>query len=179
MKWFMEMEIKDVSHLRSAYKKLLVQYHPDNNREKDTTSILQEINAEYEILFRRLKEGFEHSENYQKATDKTKQFYDWKKDRQIRDMIEKLCRFPGIEIEVCGIWIYVRGNTYLYKKELKGLGLTWNRQKKCWIIHWDDYYKRNSHVLSMDKIRTLYGSSVIMTEEEESTKYITKECAVK
>ena len=50
MNWFTESDLKDVNTLRSAYKKLLIKFHPDNNRE-DTTVQMQEINAEYDLLF--------------------------------------------------------------------------------------------------------------------------------
>ena len=50
MKWFRPEDLKDVNMFRTAYKKLLIKYHPDNNA-KDTTGIMQEINAEYDLLF--------------------------------------------------------------------------------------------------------------------------------
>lgn len=37
MKWFQEDDLKDVNTLRTAYKKLLLKFHPDNNAE-DTTA---------------------------------------------------------------------------------------------------------------------------------------------
>lgn len=85
MQWF-ENNIKDINDLRAAYKKLLIKYHPDNNVE-NTTGIMQEINAEYDVLFQRLKNTYEHSDTYEKQTDRQKQAYDWKKDRQIREII--------------------------------------------------------------------------------------------
>lgn len=51
MKWFRETEIQNVNDLRSAYKKLLIKYHPDNN-EEETSLQMQEINAEYDSLFK-------------------------------------------------------------------------------------------------------------------------------
>lgn len=104
MKWFRETEIQNVNDLRSAYKKLLIKYHPDNN-EEDTSLQMQEINAEYDSLFQRLKDSFEHSDTYYKTSDKYKQNYDWQKDTQIRNMILKLSYFTKIEVEICGVWI--------------------------------------------------------------------------
>ena len=72
MKWFRLEDLKDVNMLRTAYKKLLIKYHPDNNA-KDTTGIMQEINAEYDLLFQKLKDTYEHSESYEKQTDRQKQ----------------------------------------------------------------------------------------------------------
>lgn len=165
MKWFNTNEIRDLNDLRSAYKKLLIKYHPDNNTE-DTTADMQEINAEYASLFQQLKNGFEHSDYYEKATDRQKQNYSWEKDKQIREMILALSRLEGLVIEICGVWIYVRGNTKQHKKELRALGLTWNRQKECWIIHFDDYYRHGQQSMSMNYIREKYGSVFVKSAEK-------------
>ena len=160
MKWFNQEDLKDVNTLRAAYKRLLIKYHPDNNKN-DTTGMMQEINAEYDLLFQKLKDTYEHSDNYKKQTDRQKQAYDWEKDKQLRAIIVALSKFAGLEIELCGTWVYVRGETYPYRKELKVLGMNYNRQKKCWIIHFDDYYKYHKKSVSMSHIRDKYGSMII------------------
>ena len=165
MKWFKEDDLKDVNTLRSAYKKLLIKFHPDNNRD-DTTSIMQEINAEYDKLFQRLKATYESSASYATQTDRQKQSYDWEKDKQLRAIIRELSKFKGLEIELCGTWIYGRGDTYPYRKELKTLGLRFNPHKGCWIIHFDDYYQYHKNPVSMSYIRDKYGSVIIDTKEE-------------
>ena len=48
-KWL--MNLSSIDELRQRYKELLIKYHPDNNSE-DTTSIMQEINSEYENVWR-------------------------------------------------------------------------------------------------------------------------------
>lgn len=165
MKWFNVNEVKDLNSLRSVYKKLLIKYHPDNN-EEDTTAIMQEINAEYASLFQQLKNGFEQSGGYDKATDRQKQNYSWEKDRKIREMILALSKMEGLIIEICGVWIYVRGNTKQHSQGLRALGLTWNRQKECWIIHFDDYYKHGQQSMSMSYIREKYGSVFVKSAEK-------------
>ena len=86
MKWFSD-KIKEINELRAAYKKLLVKYHPDNHPEEDTTSIVQEINSEYSILFQQLKNAFEQSREYESTSERTRQTYDYSKDEKIREMI--------------------------------------------------------------------------------------------
>lgn len=169
MKWFRPEDLKDVNILRTAYKKLLIKYHPDNNA-KDTTGIMQEINAEYDLLFQKLKDTYEHSESYEKQTDRQKQAYDWEKDKQLRAVIVALSKFAGLEIELCGTWVYVRGETYPYRKELKDLGLRFNSHKRCWIIHFDDYYKYHKKPVGMSYIRSKYGSVIIQTDTREERR---------
>ena len=53
MKWF--QEINNLNELRKLYRKLVVKYHPDNGGSEET---IKEINAEYDCLFKRLKNDF-------------------------------------------------------------------------------------------------------------------------
>ena len=169
MKWFNQQDLIDVNTLRAAYKRLLIKYHPDNNKN-DTTDMMQEINAEYDLLFQKLKDTYENSEDYENQTDRQKQAYDWEKDKQLRAIIAALSKFAGLEIELCGTWVYVRGETYPYRKELKVLGMNYNRQKKCWIIHFDDYYKYHKKSVTMSHIRDKYGSVIIQTDAKEERR---------
>ena len=55
MKWF--KDISTLDHLRKRYKQLVVQHHPDNGGSDDA---IKEINSEYDILFKKLKNSYEH-----------------------------------------------------------------------------------------------------------------------
>lgn len=162
MKWF--KDVLTLNELRKKYKQLVIQFHPDNGGSED---ILKEINSEYNILFKKLKNSFEHSESYQQANDRQRQAYDSVKDQKIREMIVKLSRFQELTIELCGTWIWVSGNTKKYKEELKSLGLNYASQKKCWYIHWDEFVKRGTKSSSMSHIRSKYGSMIINTNTHE------------
>lgn len=162
MKWFKEVDSLD--ELRKLYRKLVVKHHPDNGGSEE---LIKEINNEYENIFKRLKEGYQHSESYQKATERQKQAYDSVKDQKLREMIVKLCRYPGLIIELCGVWLWVSGNTIAYKEELKKLGLHYAGNKKCWYIHYDDFVKHGKKPTSMSYIRSKYGSVIVHTEERD------------
>ena len=156
MKWF--KDINDLNELRKLYKKLVIKYHPDNNGDEE---IIKSINVEYDILFKKFKSGYENSESYKNTTEKQRQSYDSVKDRMLREMIVKLCRFPDLIIEICGVWIWVSGNTKAYKEELKALGLHYASGKKCWYIHYDDFVKYGKKSATMSYIRNRYGSVVV------------------
>ena len=166
MKWF--QEINNLNELRKLYRKLVVKYHPDNGGSEET---IKEINAEYDCLFKRLKNDFEHKDTYKNATDKQKQQYDWQKDRQIREMVMRLSKFKGITVEIIGVWIWV-SNCYEYRKELKELGFHWAKQKQMWYLHFDDFHKFSSKPASMGYIREKYGYVEVKfnTETEEKKK---------
>lgn len=166
MKWFQGIETLD--NLRKEYRRLVIKHHPDNGGSEDA---IKEINSEYDFLFKRLKDDFEHQNTYKNATEKQKQQYDWQKDKQIRDMVMQLSRFKGITIEIVGVWIWV-SNCYEYRKELKALGFHWAHKKQMWCIHFDDFYKRSPYSVPMSHIRAMYGSVEVKfkNEEEEHKK---------
>lgn len=162
MKWF--KDILTLDELRKKYKQLVIKFHPDNS---GSDAAIKEINSEYDILFKKLKNSFEHSESYQQSNDRQKQSYDSVKDLKIREMIIKLSRLQGLVIELCGVWLWVSGDTKRYKDELKSLGLHYASQKKCWYIHFDDFVKYGKKPSSMSHIRSKYGSTIINTNSQE------------
>lgn len=170
MKWFKDISRPD--ELRKLYRKLVVRYHPDNGGSEDD---IKEINAEYDILFKKMKNDFEQKDTYKNATDKQKQSYDWQKDAQIRETLMQLSRFRDITVEVIGVWIWV-SDCYPYRKELKALGFRWARQKQMWYRHFDDYHRFSAKPASMSYIRSKYGSVEIKFQEEkqEERELLTK-----
>ena len=140
-------------------------YHPDN--ANGSTEATQEINAEYDKLFKLLKDRHESKSADNKEsntkTDFNANMYDWKNDKALRETLQKIINFNGIEITICGQWLWVSGNTYSYKKELKEIGFKWASQKKMWFWHSEAFRKRSHKTLSMDAIRNYYGSTKVNT----------------
>lgn len=164
MKWFQEIHTSEL--LRKEYRRLVIKHHPNNGGSEDA---IKEINAEYDILFRKLKNDSEQQDAYSSATDRQKQTFDWQKDKQIRDMIIQLSKFKDIRVEIIGVWIWV-SDCYKYRKELKALGFRWAGQKKMWYLHFDDYYRSGSRPASMSHIRRKYGSVEVSFETDSSEK---------
>lgn len=147
-----------LEELRRQYKELLKKYHPDNTN--GSTAATQEINAEYDILFKTLKNRHENK------TDTTDTTYNANLDKALREILEKIINFEGINIEICGSWLWISGNTYTYKNTLKALNFKWANQKKMWYWHSEDYVKRTRKTVSMDFIREKYGSQEIQTQRQ-------------
>ena len=74
------------------------------------------------------------------------------------ELINKLLHFPDIEVELCGSWIWVSGETKAVKDDLKALGFKWSRNKAAWYFHRDPYHKRSKKSMTLDEIRNMYGS---------------------
>ena len=165
MRYFKSAET--LEELRKQYKELLKKYHPDNkNGSEDATKA---INAEYEQLFKTLKNQHDtkHTDNANGAESSyNSNMYDWENDKALREALQKIINFEGIEILICGQWIWVDGNTYKYKKELKEIGFKWASQKKKWFFHAEKFRKLSRRNLSMNEIMNYYGSTKVYPERE-------------
>ena len=157
-------DINTLEALRKQYKELLKKYHPDNGGD---VAQMQELNAEYDQLFKLLKN--KHETGHTDKTDANKSAYDnmkydFTEDAKLREMLNKIISFHDITIEIVGAWIWLSGNTYSYKKELKEYAFKWASQKKMWYWHSEAFRKKSHKSLSMDAIRNYYGSTKVFTD---------------
>lgn len=158
--------VNTLEELRKQYKELLKRYHPDNpNGSTETT---QQINQEYEKLFKLLKD--KHDSRQTSNTEEKTSFYnnmkyDFSEDIKLREVLNKVINFTDVTIELCGSWIWISGNTYQYKKELKEIGFKWASNKKAWYWHSEAFRKRSNKKLSMNDIRKYYGSTEVQPEQ--------------
>ena len=160
MKYF--NNVSDLSELRKQYKELLKIHHPDNG---GNVADMQEINAEYDNLFKMLKD-----KHNSKATDSDKTSYDnmkydFAEDEKLREMLNKVIGFHSITLEVIGNWLWAF-DSYNYRKELKELGFRYARNKKAWYWHSEAFHKKSHKSLSMDDIRSYYGSTEVRGQRE-------------
>lgn len=91
--------------------------------------------------------------------------YDFSEDAKLREVLQKIINFDGINIEIVGCWIWIDGSTYGYKDVLKEIGFKCAREKKKWYFHTETFRKKSHKKLSMDDIRNFYGSTEIEPEQ--------------
>lgn len=113
--------------MRKQYKELLKKYHPDN--PNGSTEATQEINAEYDRLFKVLKERHASADSENRKADFNKKYYDFAEDKALREMLNKIIGFSNVTIEICGSWLWVF-NSYDYRNELKEIGFKYAPKKK-------------------------------------------------
>lgn len=135
--------------LKTAYKKLALQHHPDRGGD---TAVMQAINKEYAFAAARLAQGQGLSDE-----ETSEQIH---LSEQYRQVIEQLVLLPEIQIELVGLWIWVTGNTYPVKTQLKNSGLFFAPKKQAWYYRSEKFKTRNSKK-TLDQIRSKYGSSII------------------
>ena len=118
-----------------------------DNKNKE----IKTINVEYEQLFKVLKNS---------DTKENKKKYNMEEDEMLRNVINNIINL-NIDIEICGSWIWVSGNTYVCKAELKQNCFRWASKKKMWYWHNPEEVIRSYGKTTMEDIRTKYGSQVI------------------
>lgn len=157
MKWFNNPTTAE--ELKEQYRKLAMKYHPDMGGDVEK---MKEINNEYDILFPRLKDIHRSAkgETYT-AENPTAETPD-----EFKHIIDRLVRMDGINIELCGSWLWITGNTVAHKEELKAMGFKWAAQKKAWFFHHGEYRKRSRKTMSMNRIREMYGSEFLGADKE-------------
>ena len=161
LKYFKNCTTKE--ECKKMYKKLAFKHHPDRGGDLDT---MKEINNEFDWI---MKNGIFKSA---KAKKDTKKDYDFSTS-QFKDIITKLLKFKGLEIEITGVFIWVTGNTYQNKEVLKQLGFRYSRNKKAWYTAPKEYFTQKTYYkksYSMNEIRNKYGSTRF--ESEGSAKMI-------
>ena len=159
-KYFIINSESNIDELKKQFKKLAFTYHPDITG-KDTNKEMQAVITEYEEALKEI--GKIHNKNYTF-------------DQEFVDIIDKIIKLniQGIEIEVCGWFLYVWNVPKEFKNlvnKKEGIGLNWNPKKACWYYKPSWYYKKNKNTWSMNKIRDVYGSEKVNTDRKNN-KYI-------
>ena len=156
MKYF--QDCTTIEEVKNRYRKLAFQHHPDLG---GSTATMQEINNEYEKAIQQAKTGKKAS------TD------EWIKEQEMasdyRQVIDELIKMKGIEIELCGLWLWITGETKQHKDQLKAAGCKYAAKKKCWYWKPENlkYRKKRKGELSMNEIRNHFGSQKVHAEEEQ------------
>lgn len=169
MKYF--NNVSTLEELRKQYKELLKKYHPDNQNGSEEAT--KTINAEYDSLFKVLKDRHEHKQtNTDSSTEKTdynNMKWNCAEDAKLREMLNKIITFKDIRIEIIGNWLWCF-DSYGYRKELKELGFEFSYNKKAWHYHTEAFRKKSHRKLSLNDIRSYYGSTEVQAEEVKRLK---------
>lgn len=128
---------------KQAYRLAAKKYHPDVNPAG--TEMMKVINSAYAVLkdYSGVIDTNDHDSHYPDA---------------LNDALNAIIALDGLEIEICGSWIWVTGDTYTHKNILKANGFKYASKKKSWNFRPDNWKSRSRGTTSMEDIRSKYGS---------------------
>lgn len=151
MKYF--EHCKTLDELKKEYRRLAMIHHPDVGGDLET---MKAVNNEYAARFEFLK----GQHNARAAADESgKTYATTEAPEEFMEIIEKLLHMTGLEVELCGSWLWIGGNTREHKDELKAAGCRWSNNKKLWYWHHaEEGHKWHKGSKSMSQIRNKYGS---------------------
>jgi len=140
--------------LKKAYKAVSLKFHPDKNP------------AGFEIM-QAINEAWETVKNLETATlsEELNQGY----ADILNDALNAIVACQGLEIEICGSWVWVGGNTKEHKEAIKAAGFKWAKKKALWYYRpeADKAARKGGKTWNMDKIRETHGSESVKTKARQ------------
>lgn len=135
------------AEIKTRYKELAKKFHPDLGGSLEA---MKEINNQYE----KVMEGA-----YQRAGKSITEIEELlKNDAELRDKLSKIITLEGLDIEICGSWLWITGDTKTYREIFKTLQFFWANQKKAWYFRSDKNKSYNRKSMSLEEIRYKHGS---------------------
>lgn len=145
--------------VREAYRRLAMKYHPDRNPAG--LVMMQALNAARDTLMN-FRGSLHHAE--------TASAYGGDLNAAINHLINCL----GLDLEICGAWLWVGGTTKTYKDHIKTFEtdtenrFRWHSKKGKWYFAPNDFKsKRRGKFrgnVPMEDIRERYGSNRVKTQ---------------
>lgn len=143
-----------LDELKAEYRKLAFANHPDRGGDPAT---MKQINADHDIRFEQLKNAHNAAADAQHQTTETAE--------EFRAVIAALLKLTGLNIELCGRWLWISGDTKLHKEALKAAGCRWSNNKKMWYWrHEEDGHRYRKGGATMGEIRNKYGSQMFRAD---------------
>lgn len=134
--------------IKTAYRKASALYHPDRNPAG--AEMMKAVNEAYNTL-KDFEGNLENpSDNYGET---------------LSDALANIINLEGLEVEVCGSWVWVTGETKTHKEALKENGFKWANKKKAWYLKPEGDKKRYRGNFSMDDIRSNHGSKKVQRKQ--------------
>ncbi len=163
--------IRTIEELKAEYKRLALLWHPD--RSGGDLAKMQAINAEYDSMFELVKDTHFKKDSRETwtasgdwATNETAEAY--------RAIIYMLINIQGIQLEICGSWLWITGDTKPHKDQLKALGCLWSKNKSAWYYNGSQVKKRRAHCKNMNEVRAKWGSQTIDQDQQQpERRYVT------
>ena len=162
-KYFANIHTTDA--LKKAYKELCLKLHPDKGGNAAEFISMKE---EYKEAAKRV--AWEEAHSTDEATKKRNTKKDGtqktaeeilEEQEQFAEVLEKLLGLDGLQLEICGNLLWITGNTFEWKAQIKEAGCQFASRKKAWFWHAGEWVRKIRKSFTMEEIRDLHGSEII------------------
>lgn len=162
--YFQSCETLDDAKL--AFKTFAKILHPDVNKSETATADFQEMATQFDN-FKPKKLKFANEMNEFNG-------------KEYREVLEKLWRLDGLNIEIMGSYIWISGETKKHKDAIKSIetesfeNALWAKTKEMWYFKPRGYKSMNRKPFEISEIRAKYGSKVVTENgtKQETTKQV-------
>ncbi|MEI7597592.1 MAG: J domain-containing protein [Bacteroidota bacterium] len=144
---------KTLEEVKKHFKNLAFIHHPDCGGD---TARMQEINAEYQSVIKNPFFAFS------KQTEEEQHEF-----IKYPEIISQIIGLNGVTIEIIGNWIWVSGNTYPHREQLKKSGFYFASKKTMWYYRPDDCKSSNTKPKTIEEIRLKYGSDKVANQNNK------------
>lgn len=153
----------NAERVERAYRRAAMKYHPDRNPAGHV--MMQAVNAARATL-KDWQGTLDHG-NAERAT---------RYGSDLNDAIDWLIHCVGLDLEICGSWLWVSGDTRTHKDRIKSFvtddngkpnRFRWHSKKAKWYFAPNDFEGRRRRFRSnvdMNEIRDKYGSQHVRTQ---------------
>lgn len=142
--------------VKQAYRKASSIYHPDKG---GSVEMMQAVNAAYDVLK-------EYQGNIETNETTDKEYGD-----KLNAAINAVIHLEGINIEICGSWVWITGNTKEHKDIIKSAGYKWAKKKVAWYFRPSDWKSKGRGSFSMDEIRDTHGSTQVRAKQRKALQH--------
>jgi len=136
-------ECKSIDEVKAEYKRCVQRWLPREGHAGDSDQLSRAENEYLEISKR---------PKFQEQSEEVKEEY-LGYPAKVKTLVKL-----GLDLEMCGSWLWVGGNTIDHKEQLKELGLRYSPNKKMWYYRPKWSRSANSTPVDMEFIRKKYGS---------------------
>ncbi|MEY8215542.1 MAG: J domain-containing protein [Colwellia sp.] len=139
--------------VKKAYRQACSKFHPDKNPAGE--EMMKLVNEAYETLK-------SHTGNVENGSDNY--------DESLFEALNAIINLTGLDIEICGAWVWVSGNTIEHKEEIKAAGFKWAKVKKMWFFRPANYKSLGRGKWDMKKIRGQHGTQSVRNKRPKKLK---------
>ena len=154
---------KNIEDVKETFRDLAKKLHPDCGGDAEQ---FKKMMAEYTIIFKRLKNVHRAAEKKAEQAEQESHTEYTESPEEFADIISKVIYMDGVEIEIVGRWIWLSGNTYAYKDDIKAAGFFWSSKHKKWYYNGGTKKSKKHSKLTFDQVKDLHGCKTVKTAKQ-------------